>query len=262
MIGASAIAQQDFVQGLEIGHLLTLDINPLWGYLFIAVGLALCLVGYFLYRLMVAMAAAAAGGAVTYLFAPGFDIEGPALWTTAVGVAIVLFVVGYFLYTIAVFLTGAASGLALGIVFWLVGSGHFSDLSQLALVTIDREDIPAAIATGAPVAIGLGIVALQWERRMITLMAVILGGFSITLGVRIIEPPDIVAQWGPILASGALLGGIYLAFLSTRSKEREAEEARPKGRAPGGGQRRQQPNRGGKSQSAGARRPSQSPAGR
>ena len=263
-IGAAVLTQQDFVQGIEIGQLLALDINPLWGYPFIIAGFALCVIGYFLYRFMVALATAAAGGATTYLFAPGFDIEGPALWTTAVGMAIVLFVVGYFLYNVAVFLTGAASGLALGVVLWLIGSGHFTDLSQLTALTIAEEDIPAAVATGIPVAIGLGLVALQSERRMISLLAVILGAFSIALGIRVVGPPDVVARWAPLLASLALLGGLFLSYLGSRTAEEGAERARtgsPR-RASGTGPPRREPGGGGRSQARAPRRPSQSPAGR
>ena len=262
MIGAAAVAQQDFVQGLEIGQLLALDINPLWGYPFIAAGLALCLIGYHLYRFMVALAAAAAGGATTYLFAPGFGIDGPSLWTTTVGVAVVLVVVGYFLYEIAVFLTGASSGLALGVALWLVGSGHFTDISQFSSLTIPPEDVPAAIATGIPIAIGLGIVAYQWERRMITLMAVVLGASFIAMGIRIIGPPELVARWAPVIASAALLGGLYL---SSRSRQEEPRRGRSRssGRAPSGGQGRQQKlSRGARPQAAGTRRPSQSSASR
>ena len=262
MIGPAAVAQQDFVQGLEIGQLLALDINPLWGYPFIAAGLALCLIGYHLYRFMVALAAAAAGGATTYLFAPGFGIDGPSLWTTTVGVAVVLVVVGYFLYEIAVFLTGAASGLALGVALWLVGSGHFTDISQFSSLTIPPEDVPAAIATGIPIAIGLGLVAYQWERRMITLMAVVLGASFIALGIRIIGPPELVARWAPVIASAALLGGLYLSSRSQQEEPRRGK-SRSSGRAPSGGQGRQQkPSRGARPQAAGTRRPSQSSASR
>ncbi len=262
MIGAAAVAQQDFVQGLEIGQLLALDINPLWGYPFIAAGLALCLVGYHLYRFMVALAAAAAGGATTYLFAPGLGIDGPGLWTTAVGVAIVLIVFGYFLYETAVFLTGAASGLALGVALWLIGSGHFTNISQLSSLTIPPEDVPAAVATGIPIAIGLGIVAYQWERRMVTLMAVVLGALFIALGIRIIGPPELVARWAPVIASAALLGGLYLSSRS-RQEEPRPGKSRSRGRASSGGQRRQQkPSRGSRPQAAGTRRPSQSSASR
>jgi hypothetical protein len=184
------------------------------------------------------------------------------LWTTAVGVAIILVVVGYFLYEIAVFLTGVASGLALGVALWLVGSGHFTDISQLSSFTIPPEDVPAAIATGIPIAIGLGIVALQWERRMITLMAVVLGASFISLGIRIVGPPELVARWAPVIASAAMLGGLYL---SSRSRQEEPQRGRSRSgrRAASGGQRRQQkPSRSPRPQAAGTRRPSQSSAGR
>ncbi len=242
MIGAAAIAQQDLVEGLELSQLLALDIDPLWGFPFIAAGLALCLIGYYLYRFMVALAAAFAGSALLYLFAPGFGIQGPALWTTVVGTAIVLVVVGYFLYDIAVFLTGAATGLALGVAFWLVGSNQFTTLAELSETTIASENIPAVIATGIPIAIGLGLIARQWERRMITLLAVLLGAVFITLGVRIVGPSESVAKWAPILASFAFLGGLYLSTrardkssTSRRSRPRNEERRRPQ-------ERRQQKN--------------------
>ena len=93
VIGVVAVAQQGFVEGLEFNRLLALDVGPLWGLLFIAAGLALCLIGYYLYRFMVAFASASVGGTLFYLFAPGLGIEGPGLWTTVVGLAIVLAVV-------------------------------------------------------------------------------------------------------------------------------------------------------------------------
>ena len=210
MIGVAAVAQQDLVQGLEVSRLLALDIGPLWGLLFIAAGLALCLIGYYLYRFMVALSAAVAGSALLYLFAPGFGMEGLALWTTVVGVAIVLIVIGYLLYDIAVFLTGAAAGLALGVAFWLMGSSQFATLAPLSETAIARENIPAVVATGIPFAIGLGLVALKWERRMITLLAVLLGAVFITLGIRIVGPPEALAKWTPALAGIAFLGGLYL----------------------------------------------------
>ena len=244
----------DFAQGLvdgwNVGSLLNVDIDPLWGYAFVIAGLALCLAGYFLYRLMVALAASIAGGAVTYLLAPGFGVEGPGLWTTAVGVAIVLFVVGWFLYGVAVFLTGAAGGLVVGAILWLIGSGRLTDLSEITDMTIRSAEMPALVATVIPAAIALGFVALQWERRMVTLLAVILGAMVVTLGLRYIHPPELIALWAPVIASAALLAGLFLTSRVRNADDPSSGSVWPLRRAAASNQRRPQSEK-----SAGARRP-------
>ena len=210
------------VEGLQIGSLLALEINPLWGYAFMAVGLALCLAGYILYRLMVALAAAVSGGAVVYILGPGFtSLEGTALWTTVVGGALVLFVVGWLLYQVGVFLMGAVAGLAMGVSFWLLGSGKFTGLTDLTSLTITREELPAVVATALLPALAIGIVAVAWERRLITLIAVVLGAMVFALGLRYSDLPDVVLEWGPVLAGAAMALGL---FLNSRPRHRETTE--------------------------------------
>ncbi|MDA1096049.1 MAG: DUF4203 domain-containing protein [Chloroflexi bacterium] len=241
---------QGLVDGLDIGSLLSVQIDPLWGYAFVLAGLALCLAGYFLYRLMVALAASIAGGAVTYLLAPSFGVEGPGLWTTAIGVAIVLFVVGWFLYGVVVFLTGAAGGFVVGTILWLVGSGRLTDLSELSGITVRSAEMPALIATVIPAAIALGLVALQWERRMITLLAVVLGAMVVTLGLRYIQPPEVIAPWVPLIASAALLAGLFLTSRARISSDPSFASSWPIRRPAARAQPRQQPG-----SSPGPRRP-------
>ena len=79
---------------------------------FALLGLALCLLGYYAYRLVVAVAAGVSGGAVVVIAGPDLlALEGTALLTTAGGSAIILLVLGSFFYRASVFVVGAGNRL-------------------------------------------------------------------------------------------------------------------------------------------------------
>lgn len=210
---------QEIVQTLDIGSLLLLDIAPPWSYVMMAVGLALCIAGYLLYRLMIALAAAVSGGVILQVLSPNFDLEGTALWTMGAGAALVLFVVGWLLYQVGVFLLGAVAGFSVGASFWLLGSGKVTTLADFSNITITRGELPAVIATALLPALAIGIVAVAWERRLITLMAVVFGAMIFALGLRFSEFPDTALQWGPAAAGVAMAVGLFLNARPRRRRD-------------------------------------------
>jgi hypothetical protein len=246
MTDASGISQaQTFVQGLNLGALLSLEVNPLWGYLAMAIGLAMCVAGYYLYRFMVAIAAAIAGGALVYFLGPGFGLEGTALLTTAVGAVLVLLIVGWLLYGLAVFVLGGTVGFAFGVVMWMIGSGQFTGLTDLTNLTIERSDLPEVILTAIFPAVALSIVVYAWERRLTTLFTVMLGGLVFAFGLRYSNLPLLAKEWSPIIGSIAIVAGLYLNALKMTQRA-AATPAKPsdKPQQPkptSGGQRRPRP---------------------
>ncbi|MBI4235909.1 MAG: hypothetical protein HY688_00955 [Chloroflexi bacterium] len=203
---------QGLLRGLDLGTVLALRPHPAWGYGLMIAGLALCLVGYWLYRLMVALAAAVVVGALAYLVMPGFNIQGIALWSGVVGTMMVLFVVGWFLYAVAVFLVGAFAGLMLGAAFWLLTADRFTSLADLRQVTIVSEDLLYLAAATVLPAMALGILAVRWERAVVTVVAVILGSLALALGLRYAPLPRVAEPWGAAAAGVALVAGLFVNF--------------------------------------------------
>ena len=141
---------------------------------FALLGLALCLLGYYAYRLVVAVAAGVSGGAVVVIAGPDLlALEGTALLTTAGGSAIILLVLGSFFYRASVFVVGAGIGFGIGALFWFLVSGHVEPGGEgLTLSGWNRFQI--FLGSLVP-AIAIGIIFLSWERRLMTLSAVIIG---------------------------------------------------------------------------------------
>ena len=44
---------QEMVGALDLGALLNLTVEPVFGYVFMLIGIALCVIGYVLYRFMI-----------------------------------------------------------------------------------------------------------------------------------------------------------------------------------------------------------------
>tara|TARA_B100000686_G_scaffold172257_1_gene179483 strand:- start:1678 stop:2346 length:669 start_codon:yes stop_codon:yes gene_type:complete len=203
---------QEMVGAIDLGALLNLTIEPVFGYVFMLVGIALCLIGYVLYRFMIALTVAVASGTTFFIFGPTFGLESGPLWMSSLGVFLLLLIVGWLLYHVAVFIIGLTAGAAIGVWFWLLGAGEFSLVQTISDFSIPRDDLFALIATAAVPGVAIGIVAVSWERRLITLIAVILGGTFISFGIRYSHIGESVAQWAPIFAGltmglGLLLNG-------------------------------------------------------
>ena len=180
-------------------------------YPFIALGLALCLLGYYAYRLVIALAAGVSGGVVVWLAGPDLlGMEGTALLTTAGGSAIILLVLGSVFYHASVFAVGAGLGFALGILFWFLASGHVEPggTGELTLTNWNRAQI--FLGALAP-AIAFGVIMLRWERRLMTLSAVIIGGSLMLFGLRYSGLPLGAREWTPLLAGAAMAAGLYIS---------------------------------------------------
>ncbi len=189
---------------------------------FAALGLALCLLGYYAYRLVVALAAGVSGGAVVVIAGPELlAMEGTALLTTAGGAAIILLVLGSFFYRASVFAIGAGMGFGIGALFWFLVSGEVEPGGDgLALSGWNRVQI--FVGSLVP-AITVGIIFLNWERRLMTLSAVIIGAALMLFGLRYSGLPLGVREWTPLLAGAAITAGLWLG-LRRRGEEPDEQD--------------------------------------
>lgn len=176
-------------------------------------GLALCLLGYYAYRLVVALAAGVSGGAVVVIAGPDLlALEGTALLTTAGGAGIILLVLGSVFYRASVFVIGAGMGFGIGAVFWFLASGDVEPGGTgLTLSGWNRFQI--FVGSLVP-AIVIGIIFLSWERRLMTLSAVIIGAGLMLFGLRYSGLPLGVREWTPLLAGAAITAGLWLSLRS------------------------------------------------
>ena len=199
--------------------------NLAWwiAYPFAILGLALCLLGYYAYRLVVAVAAGVSGGAVVVIAGPDLlALEGTALLTTAGGSAIILLVLGSFFYRASVFIVGAGIGFGIGALFWFLVSGHVEPGGEgLTLSGWNRFQI--FLGSLVP-AIAIGIIFLSWERRLMTLSAVIIGAALMLFGLRYSGLPLGVLEWTPLLAGAAIAAGLWLSLRREREQAEQQEE--------------------------------------
>ena len=200
--------------------------NLAWwiAYPFAILGLALCLLGYYAYRLVVAVAAGVSGGAVVVIAGPDLlALEGTALLTTAGGSGIILLVLGSFFYRASVFIVGAGIGFGIGALFWFLVSGHVEPGGGgLTLSGWNRFQI--FVGSLVP-AIAIGIIFLSWERRLMTLSAVIIGAGLMLFGLRYSGLPLGVREWTPLLAGAAIAAGLWLSL--RREKEQAEQQKEP-----------------------------------
>ena len=199
--------------------------NLAWwiAYPFAILGLALCLLGYYAYRLVVAVAAGVSGGAVVVIAGPDLlALEGTALLTTAGGSGIILLVLGSFFYRASVFIVGAGIGFGIGALFWFLVSGHVEPGGEgLTLSGWNRFQI--FLGSLVP-AIAIGIIFLSWERRLMTLSAVIIGAGLMLFGLRYSGLPLGVREWTPLLAGAAIAAGLWLSLRREREQAEQQEE--------------------------------------
>ncbi len=190
---------------------------------FTLLGLALCLLGYYGYRFIIALAAGVSGGAVVIITGPDLlALEGTALLTTAGGSAIILLVLGSFFYRASVFIVGAGVGLSVGVLFWFLVSGHVEPAGEgLTLSGWNRVQI--FCGSLAP-AIAIGLIMLNWERRLMTLSAVIIGAGLMLFGLRYSGLPLGVREWTPLIAGAALAAGLWMNL--RRERELPGPDAR------------------------------------
>ena len=193
---------------------------------FALLGLALCLLGYYAYRLVVAVAAGVSGGAVVVIAGPDLlALEGTALLTTAGGSAIILLVLGSFFYRASVFVVGAGIGFGIGALFWFLVSGHVEPGGEgLTLSGWNRFQI--FLGSLVP-AIAIGIIFLSWERRLMTLSAVIIGAALMLFGLRYSGLPLGVLEWTPLLAGAAIAAGLWLGLRREREREQAEQQEEP-----------------------------------
>ena len=199
--------------------------NLAWwiAYPFAVLGLALCLLGYYAYRLVVAVAAGVSGGAVVVIAGPDLlALEGTALLTTAGGSGIILLVLGSFFYRASVFIVGAGIGFGIGALFWFLVSGHVEPGGEgLTLSGWNRFQI--FLGSLVP-AIAIGIIFLSWERRLMTLSAVIIGAGLMLFGLRYSGLPLGVREWTPLLAGAAIAAGLWLSLRRENEQAEQQEE--------------------------------------
>ena len=199
--------------------------NLAWwiAYPFAVLGLALCLLGYYAYRLVVAVAAGVSGGAVVVIAGPDLlALEGTALLTTAGGSAIILLVLGSFFYRASIFVVGAGIGFGIGALFWFLVSGHVEPGGEgLTLSGWNRFQI--FLGSLVP-AIAIGIIFLSWERRLMTLSAVIIGAGLMLFGLRYSGLPLGVREWTPLLAGAAIAAGLWLSLRRENEQAEQQEE--------------------------------------
>ena len=199
--------------------------NLAWwiAYPFAVLGLALCLLGYYAYRLVVALAAGISGGAVVVIAGPDLlALEGTALLTTAGGSGIILLVLGSFFYRASVFIVGAGIGFGIGALFWFLVSGHVEPGGEgLTLSGWNRFQI--FLGSLVP-AIAIGIIFLSWERRLMTLSAVIIGAGLMLFGLRYSGLPLGVREWTPLLAGAAIAAGLWLSLRRENEQAEQQEE--------------------------------------
>ena len=199
--------------------------NLAWwiAYPFAILGLALCLLGYYAYRLVVAVAAGISGGAVVVIAGPDLlALEGTALLTTAGGSGIILLVLGSFFYRASVFIVGAGIGFGIGALFWFLVSGHVEPGGEgLTLSGWNRFQI--FVGSLVP-AIAIGIIFLSWERRLMTLSAVIIGAGLMLFGLRYSGLPLGVREWTPLLAGAAIAAGLWLSLRRENEQAEQQEE--------------------------------------
>ncbi len=189
-----------------------------------ALGLALCLLGYYAYRLVIALAAGVSGGAVVVIAGPELlALEGTALLTTAGGAGIILLVLGSVFYRASVFVVGAGIGFGIGAVFWFLVSGDVEPGGAgLTLSGWNRFQIfVGSLVPG----IVIGIIFLSWERRLMTLTAVIIGAALMLFGLRYSGLPLGVREWTPLLAGAAIAAGLWLGLRSGSDEPDEPDEA-------------------------------------
>ena len=190
---------------------------------FAALGLVLCLLSYYAYRLVVALAAGVSGGAVVVIAGPDLlALEGTALLTTAGGAAIILLVLGSFFYRASVFVMGAGIGFGVGALFWFLASGEVEPGGEgLTLSGWNRVQI--FVGSLVP-AITVGIIFLNWERRLMTLSAVIIGAGLMLFGLRYSGLPLGVREWTPLLAGAAIAAGLWLSLRSGSDEPDDSDE--------------------------------------
>ena len=197
---------------------------PWWiAWPFALLGLALCLLGYYAYRLVVALAAGVSGGAVVFIAGPELlALEGTALLTTTGGAAIILLVLGSVFYRASVFIVGAGIGFGIGAVFWFLVSGDVEPGGDgLTLSGWNRFQI--VVGSLVP-AIAIGVIFLNWERRLMTLSTVIIGAGVMLFGLRYSGLPLGVREWTPLLAGAAIAAGLWLSLLRENEQRDQSEQ--------------------------------------
>ncbi len=190
---------------------------------FALLGLALCLLGYYAYRLVIALAAGVSGGAVVVIAGPDLlALEGTALLTTAGGAAMILLVLGSVFYRASVFIVGAGIGFGIGAVFWFLVSGDVEPGGGgLTLSGWNRFQI--VVGSLVP-AVAIGIIFLSWERRLMTLSTVIIGAGLMLFGLRYSGLPLGAREWTPLLAGAAIVAGLWLSLRREGQQPDEPEQ--------------------------------------
>ena len=184
-------------------------------------GLVLSLLGYYAYRLVVAIASGVAGGAVVYIGGPELlPLEGTALLTTSGGAAIILLVLGSVFYRASVFVIGAGVGLVVGVLLWFLVAGQIEPTPEdFTLGGWNRFQI--VVGSLIP-AVAVGLLFLSWERRLMTFSAVLIGAGLMLFGLRYSGLPLGVREWSPLLAGAAIAAGLWLSL--RHAEERPDEE--------------------------------------
>ena len=76
-------------------------------------------------------------------------------------------------------------------------------------------------------AIAIGIIFLSWERRLMTLSAVIIGAALMLFGLRYSGLPLGVLEWTPLLAGAAIAAGLWLGLRREREREQAEQQEEP-----------------------------------
>ena len=178
------------------------------GLVLAALGLALALLGYMRTTVVaVARGVSAARGCVlaSYLITGRWrerrcdDLRG----------TVILLVLGSVFYRASVFVIGAGIGFGIGAVFWVLVSGDVEP-GGTGLTLSGWNRVQIFVGSLVP-GIVVGIIFLSWERRLMTLSAVIIGAALMLFGLRYSGLPLGVREWTPLLAGAAITAGLWLS---------------------------------------------------
>ena len=122
----------------------------------------------------------------------------------------------------SIFVVGAGIGFGIGALFWFLVSGHVEPGGEgLTLSGWNRFQI--FLGSLVP-AIAIGIIFLSWERRLMTLSAVIIGAGLMLFGLRYSGLPLGVREWTPLLAGAAIAAGLWLSLRRENEQAEQQEE--------------------------------------
>ncbi|MBI4329622.1 MAG: DUF4203 domain-containing protein [Chloroflexi bacterium] len=202
---------QDIIAGKELTALRAEFLTPPAAYVLMMVGLVLCFVGYFVYRVAVALTGGVVGGGLVWLAAGTAGLGGEGLWVLAGGGALLVALAAWYFSPVVGFFLGSFVGVALGVVLWTLGHG----------LVVSTQQIPHVVLVEVVPALAFGYITVHWEKTVIGFMAIFLGSGTVAFGARFTGLPG---ELGADLAALALGSGLLLQVGFARPGRRRAAE--------------------------------------